>query len=95
MQFLRPDPEQMQKISLNIFRKSAVVDYVLSNNPNAKVLERATKLAVPSKRGVLQRTIDHDSIMSYLKRNEPDLIVLAGFLWKFPEHILKVFQIKS
>ena len=29
-----------------------------------------------------------------LKANNPDLIVLAGFLWKFPEQILKAFPNK-
>ena len=33
-------------------------------------------------------------MLNILKAAEPDLIILAGFLWKFPEHILKYFPNK-
>jgi phosphoribosylglycinamide formyltransferase-1 len=35
-----------------------------------------------------------DIILNILKDTKPDLIILAGFLWKFPEHILNAFPNK-
>ena len=35
-----------------------------------------------------------EDVLNILKATEPDLIVLAGFLWKFPEFILKEFPKK-
>jgi phosphoribosylglycinamide formyltransferase-1 len=35
-----------------------------------------------------------EEVLNTLRAAQPDLIVLAGFLWKFPEFILKVFPNK-
>jgi phosphoribosylglycinamide formyltransferase-1 len=35
-----------------------------------------------------------DDVLNILKSSQPDLIVLAGFLWKFPEPILNQFPNK-
>ena len=73
---------------------NASVIQVLTNNPHAKVLERAKKLKVSAlsfNRIALSRTND---VLNILKASEPDLIVLAGFLWKFPEKILNEFPNK-
>ncbi len=67
---------------------------VLSNNPHAKVLDRAKKLEVSAlsfNRIAFTKT---DDVLHILKASNPDLIVLAGFLWKFPEHILNEFPNK-
>ena len=86
----------MQKISLNIFRKSDVasVTLLLSNNKEAKVLERAKKLSVPSLVFTKNELNNTDLITKTLKKERPDLIVLAGFLLKFPENILNIFSNK-
>jgi len=73
---------------------TASVIQVLTNNPHAKVLERAKKLKVSAlsfNRVALSKT---DDVLNILKASKPDLIVLAGFLWKFPEHILHAFPNK-
>lgn len=73
---------------------NASVIQVLSNNPYAKVLERAKKLKVSAfsfNRIALSKTND---VLNILKASKPDLIVLAGFLWKFPDHILNEFPNK-
>ena len=73
---------------------NASVIQVLTNNPHAKVLERAKKLKVSAlsfNRIALSQTND---VLNILKASEPDLIVLAGFLWKFPEKILNEFPNK-
>src|SRR5690554_2545626 len=72
----------------------ASVILILTNNPHAKVLDRAKKLEVSAlsfNRIAFTKT---DNILDLLKANKPDLIVLAGFLWKFPEAILKEFPNK-
>ncbi|MGB5417621.1 phosphoribosylglycinamide formyltransferase [Algibacter sp.] len=73
---------------------NASVIQVLSNNPHAKVLERAKNLKVSAlsfNRIAFSKT---DDVLHILKASKPDLIVLAGFLWKFPEHILNAFPNK-
>ena len=72
----------------------ASVIQIFSNNPHAKVLDRAKRLGVSAlsfNRVAFTKT---DDVLDILKATEPDLIVLAGFLWKFPEHILKCFENK-
>ncbi|WP_370390209.1 phosphoribosylglycinamide formyltransferase [uncultured Winogradskyella sp.] len=67
---------------------------VLTNNPKAKVLDRCKKLKISAfsfNRIAFTETAD---VFSLLKASKPDLIVLAGFLWKIPENILKAFPNK-
>ncbi|WP_372752773.1 phosphoribosylglycinamide formyltransferase [Mariniflexile sp.] len=74
--------------------KTASVVQVLTNNPHAKVLDRCKLLEVSAlsfNRMALSKTND---VLNILKASNPDLIVLAGFLWKFPEFILNEFPNK-
>lgn len=67
---------------------------VLANNPHAKVLDRAKNLKVSAlsfNRIAFYETYD---VLNILKATKPDIIVLAGFLWKFPETILNEFHNK-
>ncbi|WP_298550317.1 phosphoribosylglycinamide formyltransferase [uncultured Algibacter sp.] len=73
---------------------NASVIQVLSNNPHAKVLERAKKLNVSALSFNKIAFSKTDDVLNILKASKPDLIVLAGFLWKFPEDILKEFSNK-
>ena len=73
--------------------KASVIQ-VLTNNPRAKVIERCNYLktsCLSFNRTALYSTED---VLNLLKTSNPDLIVLAGFLWKFPEYILNVFPNK-
>ena len=72
--------------------KKAEVVLVLSNNPNALVLERATKLGV--KNSTFGKEQLNDSKWAVENLINIDLIVLAGFLWKFPEHLLETYKNK-
>ena len=72
----------------------ASVVQVLTNNPRAKVIERCNRLNVSCmsfNKTAFNKTND---VLNILKNNNPDLIVLAGFLWKIPENILNVFEKK-
>lgn len=67
---------------------------VLTNNPHAKVLERAKKLNVSALSFNKVAFTETNDVLNILKNSKPDLIVLAGFLWKFPSHILNTFPNK-
>ncbi|MBT8312908.1 MAG: phosphoribosylglycinamide formyltransferase, partial [Maribacter sp.] len=64
---------------------------VLTNKRDAKVIDRCNRLNISSlwfNKIAFQET---DCILDLLKGINPDLIVLAGFLWKIPEKIIKAF----
>jgi phosphoribosylglycinamide formyltransferase-1 len=79
---------------ITYFQKNtkAKVVLVLSNNPKALVLERASKLGVQN--GVFNKQQLNDSKWAIENLKNLDLIVLAGFLWKFPEHLLENYKNK-
>lgn len=76
------------------YNDRASVVLVLSNNPQAKVLERAKRLNVSSFTFNKVAFTETEDVLNILKSSNPDLIVLAGFLWKFPEKILIEFPNK-
>src|SRR5690625_510155 len=70
------------------------ISYVLSNNPQAKVLEMAEEKKVPTLVFGRKELYDTDEIFEFLIEQNPDLIVLAGFLWIIPEKIVRAFPNK-
>ncbi len=71
----------------------ASVVSIFTNNPSAKVLDIAKNNNVDSL--VFNKTELNDGfILDKLNDINPDLIVLAGFLWKFPEHIINAYANK-
>ena len=81
---------------IEFFQKdsTASVVLVLSNNPNAYVLQRAKLLDVDSIVFDKTQLLDPLDVLRQLTNYKVDFIVLAGFLWKFPEHIIKKFEQK-
>lgn len=67
----------------------AAVVLVLTNKKDAKVLDRAKALEVPAIAFTREELHAEDGVLQMLTAAQPDLIVLAGFLWKFPELILQ------
>ena len=66
------------------------IELVLTNNPNALVLERAKKFAVPAK--VFNREeFASDEVVRWLREYGVTHIVLAGFLWLIPASLLKSY----
>ena len=59
---------------------------------SALVLKRASSLGVP--KTVFDKQQLNDSNWADENLKNLDLIVLAGFLWKFPEHLLESFKNK-
>ena len=72
----------------------AEVSLVLSNNQTAKVLERAHKLNVIALHFDKTAFYKTNDVLHILEDTQPDLIVLAGFLWLFPQKILEKFPKK-
>jgi phosphoribosylglycinamide formyltransferase 1 len=66
---------------------------IFTNNPCAKVLEKAKKYDVPSFVFNKEELLE-GFILNKINTIKPDLIVLAGFLWKFPESIINAFPNK-
>ncbi|MEZ4797054.1 MAG: phosphoribosylglycinamide formyltransferase [Flavobacteriaceae bacterium] len=75
-------------------RDNASVIQVLTNNPHAKVLDRCKKLNVSALSFNKIAFYDTNHVLNLLKSTKPDLIVLAGFLWKLPINIIKEFPNK-
>ncbi|GAA4235431.1 phosphoribosylglycinamide formyltransferase [Postechiella marina] len=75
-------------------RENASVIQVLTNNPYAKVLERAKKLKISALSFNKIAFTETEDVLNIVKAAKPDLIVLAGFLWKFPDNILHAFPNK-
>lgn len=73
--------------------KIANVVSVFTNNASAKVIERAKNHQIPveifSKNELLER-----NVLQKIQKIDPDLIVLAGFLLKFPENIIEKYPNK-
>ncbi|MBA6151810.1 phosphoribosylglycinamide formyltransferase [Gelidibacter maritimus] len=75
-------------------RAIASVILVLTNNPHAKVLDRCKNLKVSALSFNRTAFFQSNDVLNILKASQPDLIVLAGFLWKFPDFILHEFPDK-
>lgn len=67
---------------------------VLTNNPYAKVLDRAKRLSISALSFNRIAFSNTNHVLDILKHQKPDLIVLAGFLWKIPESFIKAFPNK-
>ncbi len=72
----------------------AEVALVLTNNPDAYVLQRADNFEVPSHIFDRHEFYQTDEVVQLLKNLQIDLIVLAGFLWLIPESLLKAYPNK-
>jgi phosphoribosylglycinamide formyltransferase-1 len=84
-----------QKI-MEHFKKhvEAEVVIVLTNNPEAYVLQRADNFEIPSHIFDKAEFYKTNSVVDLLKNLQIDLIVLAGFMWLIPQNLLKAFPNK-
>jgi phosphoribosylglycinamide formyltransferase-1 len=72
----------------------AEVVLILTNNPQAYVLQRADNFEIPSHIFNRHEFYDTDDVISLLKNLQVDIIVLAGFLWLVPPSLLNAFPNK-
>ena len=70
------------------------ISLLLTNNSKAGVLKRAENLGLHSVIFSKDDFFKSDKIVNILKEVNPDLIVLAGFLWLVPDNLIKTFKNK-
>jgi phosphoribosylglycinamide formyltransferase-1 len=78
---------------MEYFKKhqEAEVVIVLTNNPEAYVIQRADNFEIPTHIFDKHEFIETNDIVNLLKNLQIDLIVLAGFLWLIPNNLLEEF----
>jgi phosphoribosylglycinamide formyltransferase 1 len=69
------------------------VDCLLSNNPSAYALERATKMNVDTFVITREQFYHSEYVSDLFIRRDISLLVLAGFLWLVPEYLVNSFKI--
>ncbi|WP_442590297.1 phosphoribosylglycinamide formyltransferase [Pedobacter sp. AW31-3R] len=81
-----------QKI-MELFKHSTEVEIalVLTNNPDAYVLQRADNFEIPSHIFDRKEFYESDTVVDMLKNLDIDLIVLAGFLWLIPKNLTETY----
>lgn len=67
------------------------ISCVLSNNKEATVFDRCNRLNISAMYFNRHSFYKSDCVLELLKSLNPDLIVLAGFLWKIPENLIRSF----
>tara|TARA_R110000868_G_scaffold110225_4_gene298885 strand:+ start:89 stop:655 length:567 start_codon:yes stop_codon:yes gene_type:complete len=67
---------------------------VFTNKSDAKVIERCNRLNISALYFNKTAFYETDCVLDILKSCNPDLIILAGFLWKIPEKLIKTFPNK-
>ena len=78
-----------QKLMEHFKRSNEVeISLVLTNNPDAYVLQRADNFEIPSHVFDRHEFYHTENIIDLLKNLEIDLIVLAGFLWLIPKNLI-------
>jgi len=68
------------------------ISVVFSNKEDAYVLERAKKLSVPSFTFTYAELRNTNTVIEKLKEYEIGFIVLAGFMIKIPDPLIKMYQ---
>jgi len=64
---------------------------ICSNRADAYVLQRADRMNIPAIVFDKSDFYETDVVLNQLSHLHPDLIVLAGFLWKIPEKMIRAF----
>tara|TARA_R110002167_G_scaffold13570_4_gene56197 strand:- start:789 stop:1373 length:585 start_codon:yes stop_codon:yes gene_type:complete len=75
-------------------RPNIKIAAVLTNKSDAKVLTRCDKLEISAFYFNKTAFFKSDCVLNLLEALRPDLIVLAGFLLKVPDHIVQSFPNK-
>lgn len=70
----------------------AEVKAVFCNKKNAGVLEKAEAQGVPSRVFNRHEYYETDTIIQEVEALQPDIVVLAGFLWLVPVRFIEAFE---
>ncbi|MFI2741550.1 phosphoribosylglycinamide formyltransferase [Zhouia sp. PK063] len=81
---------------INYFKNNhnITIEIVLSNKKEALVLDRAKQHGISAMAFSRASFYEKTHVLDLLKSINPDVIVLAGFLWKMPENIITSFPDK-
>ena len=77
----------------NYFKGSdyAEVSFIIANNPDAYVIERAKRLDIEYAVVTKAQFMEADSIIDMLKERDIDFVVLAGFLLLVPAKLIQTY----
>ena len=77
----------------NYFKGSdyAGVSFIIANNPDAYVIERAKRLGIEYAVVTKAQFMEADSIINMLKERDIDFVVLAGFLLLVPAKLIQAY----
>jgi formyltetrahydrofolate-dependent phosphoribosylglycinamide formyltransferase len=80
---------------INYFSSSSIkIALVVCNKPAAGVLQVAAKAGIPCLLIEKQQFFDGDNYLPQLQQHHIDFIVLAGFLWKVPDALIRAYPKK-
>jgi phosphoribosylglycinamide formyltransferase-1 len=81
---------------MDYFKHSSTikVKVIVSNNPQANVLNRAKKENVPTMLINRESFYNTNNVIEQLKELQVDWIILAGFLWLIPGNLISAFPRK-
>jgi phosphoribosylglycinamide formyltransferase-1 len=81
---------------IKFFRTSPFgkIKVVLTNRPDAGVIDRAQSLEIESIVFTREQFYNSEVVLDLLFERDIDYIVLAGFLWLVPDYLLKPFENK-
>lgn len=74
-------------------RKTVQVTHVLTNNKDAKVIDRCKRLNIKCLLFNREEFYHSEKVLNLINE-EADFLILAGFLWKIPQQIINVFPNK-
>ncbi|MCF8365600.1 MAG: phosphoribosylglycinamide formyltransferase [Bacteroidales bacterium] len=84
--------ERISKYFMN--HPSVRVKIIMTNNEKAFVIERAKKMNINTRIFSREELNRYSGVTAFLKENEIELIVLAGFLWLIPQCLIAAFPNK-
>lgn len=82
-----------QIVIQSLKNKRFSVEAIFSNQPKAGVLEKAEKYQIPTV-VFSKSSFESEAFLEQIESFQPDLIVLAGFLWKIPSYLVRAFDNK-
>ncbi|WP_293306249.1 phosphoribosylglycinamide formyltransferase [Pedobacter sp. UBA5917] len=81
-----------QKLMEHFKRSNEIeISLVLTNNPEAYVLQRADNFEIPTHIFDKNEFYKTDEVVDLLKNLDIDFIVLAGFLWLIPKSLIHAY----
>ncbi|AWW00888.1 phosphoribosylglycinamide formyltransferase [Arcticibacterium luteifluviistationis] len=70
------------------------ISYFLTNKADAGVIKRGRKLNIPTLVFSRKNFVETEQVVDFLKSQNIDLVVLAGFLWLIPSSLIQAFPNK-